>query len=31
MAEYDLNGWTVPDLVSSEDVNVLSKRLAGKG
>jgi len=31
MAEYDLNGWTVPDLVSSADVNVLSRRLEGKG
>jgi 4-hydroxyphenylacetate 3-monooxygenase len=31
MAEYDLNGWTVPDLVSSGDVNVLSRRLGGKG
>jgi 4-hydroxyphenylacetate 3-monooxygenase len=31
MAEYDLSGWTVPDLVSSSDVNVLSRRLEGKG
>ena len=31
MAEYDLNGWTVPDMVSREDVNILSKRLGGQG
>jgi 4-hydroxyphenylacetate 3-monooxygenase len=31
MAEYDLSGWTVPDLVSSGDVNVLARRLDGKG
>jgi 4-hydroxyphenylacetate 3-monooxygenase len=31
MAEYDLDGWTVPDLVSSSDVNLLSRRLEGKG
>jgi 4-hydroxyphenylacetate 3-monooxygenase len=26
MAEYDLNGWTVSDLVSNEDVSALRKR-----
>jgi 4-hydroxyphenylacetate 3-monooxygenase len=31
MAEYDLSGWTVPDLVSSGDVNILSRRLGQKG
>jgi 4-hydroxyphenylacetate 3-monooxygenase len=23
MAEYDLNGWTVPDLVNPDDVSVV--------
>lgn len=27
MSEYDLNGWTVPDLINSDDVNVLKQRL----
>jgi 4-hydroxyphenylacetate 3-monooxygenase len=26
MAEYDLDGWTVPDLVNPDDVSVLSRR-----
>jgi 4-hydroxyphenylacetate 3-monooxygenase len=26
MAEYDLDGWTVPDLINSDDVNVIKKR-----
>ena len=26
MAEYDLNGWTVPDLINPGDVSVLSRR-----
>ena len=26
MAEYDLNGWTVPDLISSNDVNLFLKK-----
>lgn len=26
MAEYDLNGWTVPDLVNPDDVSVLVRR-----
>jgi 4-hydroxyphenylacetate 3-monooxygenase len=25
MNEYDLNGWTVPDLISNDDVSVLRK------
>ena len=27
MAEYDLNGWTVPDLINPNDVSVLSSRV----
>ena len=30
MAEYDLNGWTVPDLINTDDVSVIKKNLAGK-
>lgn len=26
MAEYDLDGWTVPDLINPDDVNVLKLR-----
>jgi 4-hydroxyphenylacetate 3-monooxygenase len=26
MAEYDLDGWTVPDLINSDDVNVIRKK-----
>ena len=26
MAEYDLDGWTVPDLINPDDVNVITKR-----
>ena len=26
MAEYDLNGWTVPDLINPDDVSWLPKR-----
>jgi 4-hydroxyphenylacetate 3-monooxygenase len=26
MAEYDLDGWTVPDLVNPDDVSVVRKR-----
>jgi 4-hydroxyphenylacetate 3-monooxygenase len=25
MAEYDLNGWTVPDLVNPDDVSILGQ------
>ena len=25
MAEYDLDGWTVPDLITPDDVNVISR------
>jgi hypothetical protein len=25
MAEYDLDGWTVPDLINSDDINVIMK------
>jgi len=28
MAEYDLDGWTVPDLINPTDVNVVMKRFA---
>ena len=27
MAEYDLNGWTVPDLINSSDVSAIVKRV----
>lgn len=26
LSEYDLNGWTVPDLIGNEDVKVLGRR-----
>ena len=26
MAEYDLDGWTVPDLINPDDINVIKKR-----
>jgi len=26
MAEYDLDGWTVPDLINPDDVNVHMKK-----
>jgi 4-hydroxyphenylacetate 3-monooxygenase len=26
MAEYDLDGWTVPDLVNPDDVSVLGRK-----
>jgi hypothetical protein len=29
MAEYDLNGWTAPDLVSNADVSAVMKKTAG--
>jgi 4-hydroxyphenylacetate 3-monooxygenase len=29
MAEYDLDGWTVPDLIDPDDVNVVVRRLNG--
>ena len=25
LAEYDLDGWTVPDLINSDDVNLIGK------
>jgi len=28
MAEYDLNGWTVPDLINPDDINVVMKNVA---
>jgi 4-hydroxyphenylacetate 3-monooxygenase len=31
MAEYDLDGWTVPHLVDPEDVSYVAKRLGGAG
>jgi 4-hydroxyphenylacetate 3-monooxygenase len=30
MAEYDLDGWTVPDLINPDDVNVVLKNLNGQ-
>jgi hypothetical protein len=27
MAEYDLDGWTVPDLIRSDDVSVIMKKM----
>jgi 4-hydroxyphenylacetate 3-monooxygenase len=27
MAEYDLDGWTVPDLINPDDINVIAQRL----
>ncbi len=26
MSEYDLNGWTVPDLINNDDVSVLRRK-----
>jgi 4-hydroxyphenylacetate 3-monooxygenase len=26
MAEYDLNGWTVPDLINPDDVSAVIKK-----
>ena len=31
MAEYDVDGWTVPDLVNPDDVNVIKKRSQAPG
>jgi 4-hydroxyphenylacetate 3-monooxygenase len=31
MAEYDLDGWTAPDLISPDDVNVVLRKGAGGG
>ncbi len=28
MAEYDLNGWTAPDMINSDDISIIKKRLA---
>ena len=30
MAEYDLDGWTVPDLINPDDVNLVTKNLSRK-
>jgi hypothetical protein len=27
MAEYNLDGWTVPDLMGSDDVSVIAKKM----
>jgi 4-hydroxyphenylacetate 3-monooxygenase len=27
MSEYDLNGWTVPDLINPDDVSIHQKKL----
>jgi len=27
MAEYNLDGWTVPDLVRSDDISVIAKKM----
>ena len=29
MAEYDLDGWTVPDLINPDDINVVLRNLQG--
>ena len=29
MAEYDLDGWTVPDLINPDDVNLFLKKRRG--
>jgi 4-hydroxyphenylacetate 3-monooxygenase len=29
MAEYDLDGWTVPDLINPDDINVVMRGLGG--
>jgi 4-hydroxyphenylacetate 3-monooxygenase len=29
MAEYDLDGWTVPDLITPDDVNLFLKKRLG--
>jgi 4-hydroxyphenylacetate 3-monooxygenase len=26
MAEYDLDGWTVPDLINPDDISVVMKK-----
>jgi 4-hydroxyphenylacetate 3-monooxygenase len=28
MAEYDLDGWTVPDLINPDDVSAVIKKVA---
>jgi 4-hydroxyphenylacetate 3-monooxygenase len=28
MAEYDLDGWTVPDLINPDDISVVMKNIA---
>jgi 4-hydroxyphenylacetate 3-monooxygenase len=30
MAEYDLDGWTVPDLINPDDINIVMKKGAPK-
>ena len=30
MSEYDLDGWTVPDLINPDDVSIVMKKAAGK-
>jgi 4-hydroxyphenylacetate 3-monooxygenase len=30
MAEYDLDGWTVPDLINPDDINIVMKNGAPK-
>jgi 4-hydroxyphenylacetate 3-monooxygenase len=30
MAEYDLDGWTVPDLIQPDDVSAITKKLGQK-
>ena len=29
MAEYDLDGWTVPDLINPDDINLIMKKAGG--
>ena len=31
MAEYDLDGWTVPDLINPDDINLIMKKSKSGG
>jgi 4-hydroxyphenylacetate 3-monooxygenase len=30
MSEYGLDGWTVPDLINPDDVNIIMKKAHGR-
>jgi 4-hydroxyphenylacetate 3-monooxygenase len=30
MAEYDLDGWTVPDLINPDDISAIAKGVASQ-